>query len=87
LRRVFDYHSLQKRKVICSIFLVSSPVLDAGEAMMRGFRDDVVVGVAMLGIGTGLVRLSERLWISVGRFPRGYVTVAGVARCLERRGR
>jgi hypothetical protein len=30
-------HSLQKRKVICSIFLVSSPVLDAGEAMIEVF--------------------------------------------------
>jgi hypothetical protein len=31
------YHSLQKRKVICSIFFFwwSSPVLDAGDAMME----------------------------------------------------
>jgi hypothetical protein len=32
---ILSYHSLQNRKVICSIFfLPSSPELDAGEAMM-----------------------------------------------------
>jgi hypothetical protein len=29
-----NYHSLQKRKVICSIFLVSSTVLGSGVAML-----------------------------------------------------
>ena len=43
--RDITYHSLQKRKVICSIFLVSSTVLGSGVAMAGVFRGIVdVVG-------------------------------------------
>jgi hypothetical protein len=69
---------------------VSSPVLDAGEAMIGLFRDNVVVRVGSRSSGIGTGCLSRRLRISAGpggRLPRDYVTVAGVARFVERRGR
>ncbi len=86
MRRVYNYHSLQKRKVICSIFFVSSPVLDAGEAMMGVFRDDVIVRARSRcsGIGTVWISSSRRLQVSVGPLLQGYLTVAGVARFVER---
>ncbi len=51
-------HSLQNRKVICSVFLESSPppVLEAGEAMMDALVGKLVVELVCCRMG-GLFEL------------------------------